>query len=295
MSGAPQSTLKTISLTFFTLIAFAANSVLCRLALGESTIDAASFSTLRLLSGAVTLWLLVVGMRKPIAPARYGNWISALMLFLYAVAFSFAYITLEAGTGALILFGAVQATMILVGLKSGERPGPLQWTGLALALGGLAYLVSPGLTAPSPVGSGLMVIAGVAWGIYSIRGRGIADPLGSTAGNFMRSVPFAVGLSLLMLATMDLSGRGAVLAIVSGSVTSGLGYVLWYAALRGLTTTRAAVVQLSVPVLASIGGVFFLSEDLSARLIVASGVVLGGVGLTVLTRDRSRRNVRSSQ
>ncbi len=281
-----QGPLVTAVLTLFTLVAFAANSVFCRLALGEETIDAASFTTIRLLSGAVTLWVIMVAVRRKPVSVSKGAWISASMLFLYAVGFSFAYISLSTGTGALILFGAVQATMILVGLWSGERPHPVQWAGLALALGGLVYLVFPGLTAPSLPGSTLMIVAGTAWGIYSLRGRRGADPVAGTAQNFILSVPFAVVVSVLALSSMEISAEGAMLAALSGSLTSGIGYVVWYAALRGLTATRAAIVQLAVPVLAALGGVVFLSEEVTARLITAAAAILGGVGLTVLGRER---------
>jgi drug/metabolite transporter (DMT)-like permease len=267
-------------------VAFAANSVLCRLALDGGAIDAASFSTIRLLSGAVTLWLIVLILRKKPVYVKKGSWISATMLFLYAVTFSFAYISLSTGTGALILFGAVQATMLLAGLWSGERPHLMQWGGLVLALTGLVYLVFPGLTAPSPLGSVLMVVSGIAWGIYSIRGRRGADPVVVTGENFIGAVPLAVLVSVVAFSSMELSAEGVMLAVLSGSVTSGVGYVVWYAALRGLTSTRAAIVQLAVPVLAAAGGVVFLSEEISVRLLMATAAILGGIGLTVLGRER---------
>jgi drug/metabolite transporter (DMT)-like permease len=282
--------LKTAVLTVLALVAFAANSVLCRLALGRAAIDAASFSTIRLASGALTLWLIVALLKRKSAAAPGGSWISASMLFLYAVSFSFAYLSLGAGTGALILFGSVQATMIMVGLRSGERLHAAQWLGLLLAVSGLLYLVFPGLTAPSPIGSILMSVAGIAWGVYSLRGRGASDPMTATAGNFVRSVPMALAVSVMMLSKVQLFERGVLLAIISGSLTSGIGYVIWYAALRGLTATRAAMVQLSVPVLAALGGVVFLSEAISARLVIAAVVILGGVGLAVFRREPSARH-----
>lgn len=277
---------RTAVLTAVTLVAFAANSVLCRLALGEQTIDAASFATLRITSGAVTLALLMIvrGGRSWFRPR--GNWSSSALLFFYAVPFSFAYISLSAGTGALILFGSVQATMLLAALAAGERPHFLQWAGLGLALGGLVYLVFPGLTAPSPTGSALMVLAGVSWGFYSLRGRAEENPVAATAGNFMRAAPITVVVSLAVLGDFHLTFRGAGLAIVSGAVTSGIGYVLWYAALRGLTATRAALVQLPVPVLSAAGGVLFLAEGMSLRLLVASAAILGGVWLGILGREK---------
>jgi drug/metabolite transporter (DMT)-like permease len=207
------------------------------------------------------------------------------MLFLYAVAFSFAYLTLDAGTGALILFGAVQATMILAGFIEGHRPHTFEWIGLVSAFGGLVYLVSPGIGAPAPFGSMLMAIAGVAWGIYSLRGRGSGDPVVATAANFARAVPFALVVSLFVLADFEVTARGAWLAVLSGAVASGMGYVIWYAALKGLTTTRAAVVQLSVPVLAAIGGVLFLAEEFTHRLVLSSVIILGGIALAILGRE----------
>jgi drug/metabolite transporter (DMT)-like permease len=274
--------LRTIAFTGLALVAFAANSVLCRLALGGARIDAASFATIRLCSGAVMLLALSTLNRKPVLSPSGGNWISAFLLFVYAIAFSFAYLSLSAGTGALILFGAVQATMILVALGSGERPRRIEWVGLLLAITGLVYLVFPGITAPSPVGAALMTLAGISWGFYSLRGRGILNPLAATSGNFLRAVPFAAVASLMLFDRARFSEGGVTLSIVSGAVTSGVGYVIWYAALRGLTATRAATVQLAVPVLAAIGGVTFMAERVSARLLLSALMVLGGVGLAVI-------------
>jgi drug/metabolite transporter (DMT)-like permease len=278
--------LRTPIATGFALVAFAANSVFCRLALGEASIDAASFSTVRLVSGAATL-LLITRVFVPGSVAGHrGNWTSAGMLFLYAVAFSFAYISLSTGTGALILFGAVQATMILAALYSGERPHKLEWVGLLIALVGLVYLVFPGLSAPSTTGSILMAVAGISWGVYSLRGRGTTDPIAATTGNFVRAVPLVLGVSLIMLQGIHISTKGALLAVLSGALASGVGYVVWYAALQGLTATRAATVQLSVPVLAGAGGVIFLSEHISIRLLLSAIMILGGVGLSLLGRAR---------
>ena len=274
-------------LTTATMVAFAANSVLCRLALGDTTIDAASFTTLRLLSGTIMLLVVSrVASRKRPADSG-GNWLSAAVLFVYAAAFSFAYISLSAGTGALILFGTVQATMILVALRTGERPRPLEWLGFVAAFGGLVYLVLPGLSAPSPSGSALMAVAGIAWGVYSLRGHGATDPTQAITASFVRALPFVLVLSAITFREISLSPRGAVLAVISGAFTSGLGYVLWYMALKGLTATRAAIVQLSVPVIAAAGGVVFLAEDVSPRLILSSVMVLGGVALAVTVRSSS--------
>ncbi len=274
-------------LTTATMIAFAANSILCRLALGDETIDAASFTTIRLASGAGLLLALSRWSSRGGKGGGKGggDWLSAFMLFAYAAAFSFAYVSLPAGTGALILFGTVQATMILAALRGGERPHVLEWAGLALAVAGLVYLVSPGLSAPAPAGSALMAAAGVAWGIYSLRGRGAADPARDTTGNFLRALPITLVLSAIALRDVSASPRGVALAIASGAVASGLGYVLWYMALKGLTATRAAIVQLSVPVIAAAGGVLLLAEAISVRLVLSSVLILGGVALAVTIRS----------
>ena len=268
------------------MVAFASNSLLNRLALGQETIDAVSYTTVRLTAGALTLWLIASLQKNSAQPKVRGNWISAAMLFLYAIAFSFAYLSLSAGTGALILFGTVQVTMILSALRSGERPQLLEWLGVLLALGGLVYLVLPGLRAPSPLGSALMSIAGVAWGVYSLRGRGATSPLADTTGNFIRAVPLILAVLLLSLNGVHLTQTGILLAVLSGAIASGLGYVIWYAALSGLTATRAAIVQLSVPVIAAWAGVVFLAEDVSLRLILAAALILGGIALAIAGRRK---------
>jgi drug/metabolite transporter (DMT)-like permease len=276
----------TAVLTVLALIAFAGNSVFCRLALAGPIIDPASYTAVRLITGAVTLWIIASLRRKESFGKSGGSWISAAMLFIYAITFSFAYISLSTGTGALILFAAVQITMIAVGLYRGERPEVSEWLGLLIAIAGLIYLVSPGITAPSTVGSVLMASAGLAWGIYSLKGRGVADPIGATADNFIRTVPLAVGAAWAWLPTLTLTPMGFLWAALSGSITSGVGYVIWYAALRGLTATRAAIVQLAVPVLAAVGGIAVLSEAITLRLIISAVVILGGVGLA-LSRHKS--------
>lgn len=270
------------------MIAFASNSILCRLALAPGAIDAASFTTVRLVSGAGAL--LIIAFSTGRARRRgAGNWVSGAMLFAYAVSFSLAYISLNIATGALILFGAVQLTMILAAIASGERPQPLQWLGLLGAVAGFVYLVSPGLEAPSPLGSVLMTASGVSWGVYTLRGRGNADPISATTDNFVRSVPFVVIVSAVMLRSVHLTPRGVGLAVASGAVTSGIGYVIWYAALRGLTATRAATVQLTVPVIAALGGVLFMSEAITLRLAIATAAILGGVGLVLSGRESRSR------
>jgi len=273
-------------LIVFVLLAFAANALLCRIALGRELIDPVSFTTLRLLSGAIILVPLArLAGESRASQRRAGSWLSALALFGYAIPFSLAYLSLDTGMGALILFGCVQATMIGFALLSGERPRPLEWLGLATALGGLVYLVSPGITAPDPLGALLMSTAGIAWGVYSLRGRSVTTPVASTAGNFARTVPMAVIASAVALSFVHAERTGIVLALVSGALTSGLGYVLWYRALRSLTSTRAAIVQLPVPVIAALGGVACLAEQLSPRLVIASALILGGVAIAVLTHS----------
>jgi drug/metabolite transporter (DMT)-like permease len=283
--GAPaaRARLRIAALTLTALVAFAANSLLCRLALGSAAIDPSSFTAIRLASGAVALAIIAALRREGFA----GSWPSALALFLYAAPFSFAYIFLGAGAGALILFGSVQATMIAAGLRGGERPHRLEWLGLAGALTGLAYLAAPGLSAPPPAGSALMAVAGIAWGAYSLRGRApsaAASPTATTAGNFLRSVPFAIALSLVLLRDAHVSPRGALLALLSGAITSGVGYAVWYAALAGLSATRAATVQLAVPMLAAFGGIAFLGESMTTRIALAAALILGGVALAIRGR-----------
>jgi drug/metabolite transporter (DMT)-like permease len=274
----------TAALTVAALVAFASNSILCRLALGAGAIDPASFATVRIISGAAALQLLVWLSRRRSAGAPGGHWISALTLFLYAATFSFAYVSIGAGTGALILFGSVQATMIVAALVSGERFQFHDAAGLLLAVAGLVHLVSPGLSAPSPVGSLFMAAAGIAWGFYTLRGRGAADPLNDTAGNFIRSMPLVAAVSVATSDQLHATGSGLLLAAASGALASGVGYVAWYAALRGLSAIRAATVQLAVPALTAAGGVAFLGERLTIRLLVSAALILGGVALAVATR-----------
>ncbi len=269
-------------LTVAAMIAFAGNSLLCRIALKETHIDAATFTSVRMVSGAIALWL-IVRLRDGVVPVA-GNWPSALALFTYAACFSFAYLSLTAATGALLLFGAVQATMIGVGLARGERMHGRQVIGLVLALGGLVGLLLPGLTAPPALGAALMLVAGVAWGIYSLRGKGAGDPTRVTAGNFLRSVPLAIIVSLAAAGWFSFDAMGVAYAAISGAVASGVGYAIWYTALRGLKATSAATVQLSVPVIAAAGGIVFLGELLTVRLVLASIAILGGIALVVVPR-----------
>jgi len=282
----------TILLTALALVAFAANSLLCRAALAPRTIDAATFTSVRLVSGALALALIVRVSRSrgdaahAAGDARklHGSWLAATALFAYAITFSFAYLRIQAGVGALIAFGAVQVTMMSGAFFRGERLRALQWLGLALALGGLAWLTLPGASAPDPLGAFLMALAGIAWGVYSLLGRGSANPLASTARNFLLTLPLTCAASALAYASWHTTPRGIVLATLSGAITSGVGYTIWYTALRGLSASTAAVAQLSVPILAGIGGVVFLGETPNARLVTAALLVLGGIALALPRR-----------
>ncbi len=276
------SSLRITALTSLAMVAFASNSLLCRVALKQTSIDAASFTLIRLISGALVLWLIVRITRG--AQIGSGNWQSAFALFAYAAGFSFAYINLPAATGALLLFGAVQATMIGHGIWAGERLRKLQLVGLLLALGGLVALLLPGLSAPPLLDSLLMLGAGIAWGIYSLRGKGAGDPTKVTAGNFLRAVPIAAALSLLMIDRASLDSAGFWYAIASGTLASGIGYAIWYTALPALKATNAATVQLSVPVIAALGGILFLRESITLLLIFASVAILGGIALVILEK-----------
>jgi drug/metabolite transporter (DMT)-like permease len=276
------------ALTAAAMIAFAANSLLCRAALRGGAIDAASFTAIRLASGAAVLLVLARRTaREPSPPA--GSWPSALALTAYAIAFSIAYLEMGAGTGALILFGSVQITMIAGGVIRGERPAAAQWLGVAIALGGLVAITAPTLHAPPPGAAALMAAAGVAWGIYSLRGRGVTRPLAATAGNFLRGVPFAAAIAAIGLAAGAwVTPRGAALAIASGALASGVGYSLWYAAVPSLGATRAAVVQLSVPVIAAAGAIALLAEPLTATLAGGGAAVVGGLALALVAGTRRR-------
>ena len=269
------------------LLAFAANSVLCRLALRDGAIDPASFTAVRIASGALML-LVVAATARSEGGARPRSWRAAAMLFLYAAAFSFAYVSLSAGTGALFLFGAVQVTMLVAAMLGGERLGSLQWVGFLSAVGGLAWLVAPGVTAPSPSGALLMTGAGIAWGLYSVHGRGSSAPLLETRTNFVLAVPMALLLVLVAMKGLHLSPRGVGLAVISGAVTSGLGYVVWYRALRSLSGVSAALVQLATPVITAVGGILWLGEALTHRVVVATVLVLGGIALAISARELRR-------
>ena len=276
---------RTLVLTALALLAFAGNSLLCRLALEGTDTDPASFTALRLLSGALVL--AVLAHRPGQSWRRAGDTVSALALFTYAACFSWAYLELTAGTGALLLFGAVQATMLGLGLVRGTRWSALQAAGLALALAGLVGLLLPGLSAPPPLPAALMLLAGAAWGVYSLRGRGVVDPTAATAGNFIRAVPFALFACLVALPWLRVDAAGAAYALVSGGLTSGLGYVVWYAALRGLSPQAAGSSQLAVPVITALAGLVLLDEAMGLRLVLASAAVLGGIALTLPWRSRA--------
>lgn len=284
---------RTALLTTLALLAFAGNSLLCRLALKGTTIDAASFTIARVAAAAVVLWVIVMARRQRERAsgrngALSGNWLSALALFCYAAAFSFAYMRLSAGTGALLLFGSVQATMTGYGLYAGEPLRARQWIGLALALTGLVWLMLPGLATPPLHSSLLMIAAGIAWGIYSLHGRRAADPVSTTAGNFVRAVPMALALGAVMQAERSLDGTGLRYALLSGAITSGLGYVVWYAVVPQLRAATAATVQLSVPVITAVGGIALLDEALTFRLALSAAAVLGGIALVIAGKRTER-------
>jgi drug/metabolite transporter (DMT)-like permease len=278
------ATARVFLLTLLAMIAFASNSILCRAALRDTGIDAASFTFIRIFAGAIALWV-IVSLRRSTS-AKAGNWISAFALFAYAAAFSFAYNTLSAGTGALLLFGAVQATMIFWGLYRGERLRAIQIVGLVLAITGLIVLVSPGITAPPLVGSMLMLSAGIAWGVYSLRGKGTSNAIAATSGNFLRAVPFAALVSVIAIRQMHLDPLGVTYAAISGAITSGLGYVTWYSVLPQIKASSAAVVQLSAPILVATGGILLLGEPITLRYVIASIAVLGGIFLVVIEKRR---------
>lgn len=296
MSGAPPlgrtgrtGGARTALFASLALAGFAANSLLCRAALRGGAIDAWSFTFARLASGAIVLGLIARTRRPAAATRRAGSWASAFALTAYAAAFSLAYLRLPTGVGALVLFGSVQATMIGWSIAAGKRPGVLEWCGLALALGGLAYLTLPGASAPDALGLLLMAAAGIAWGVYSLRGRSSREPLRATADNFARGAPLVLPLLVLARGSLVFGARGLALACASGALASGLGYSLWYAALPGLSATRAALVQLVVPVLAAAAAIALLGEHPSARLAVSGALILGGIGLAVL-QPRARRS-----
>ncbi|RDE24177.1 DMT family transporter [Motiliproteus coralliicola] len=276
--------MKTALYTLIALLAFAGNSILCRLALGDEAIDAASFTIIRLLAGIVTLLVILKLTRGGDPSPSKGSWKAAGYLFLYAITFSYAYVSIETGVGALILFCAVQITMILVQLINGKRLIALEWLGVLVAFGGLVYLLLPGAQAPSFSGFVLMAIAGVAWGGYTLAGRGSANPLADTSYNFLRTLPLVVALLLVSLQQAELSQRGILLAVMSGAVASGIGYTIWYMALGGLSAVQAAVLQLIVPVIAAIGGVIFADEPLSLRLVLSGLLILGGILVVILGR-----------
>lgn len=269
------------------MVAFAGNSLLCRMALGGGAIDPASFTTIRFCSGALALLPLAIASGTLPTSTRGGSWLSVAALFAYAFPFAYAYALLTTGTGALVLFGTTQIAMVAAGLRAGERPSRLDWAGLAIALAGLVWLVMPGLsTSPSPAGVALMFLAGIAWGAYSLLGRGSAAPVPDVTGTFLRLSPLTLGVVAAVWSSTHVSTRGALLAAVSGALTTGGGYVIWYYALRHLTAMRASILQLSVPALAALGGVIVLDEPITIRLLTAAALILGGVGLAAMDRGQ---------
>ncbi len=288
------SPIKIVVLTALALISFAANSVLCRLALDAGAIDAASFTLVRMIAGIVVLWLLVLGSGQGSRVRGAGSWRGAISLFGYAVAFSFAYLSLDTGTGALILFGTVQLTMLVATLLGGQRLYWVEWAGLFVAVGGFAYLMLPGASAPSPYGFAVMLIAGISWAVYTLSGRGSKAPLKDTYANFVRTGPLLVPLLILAVLIGEYSTEGIFYAVLSGALASGVGYALWYGALRGLTGLQAGVLQLLVPVIAALGGVVFASEVLTERLIVSAFLILGGILAVVVGGSLLRRSAKVS-
>lgn len=292
--------IKSFYLTASALIAFAANSVLCRLALGEASIDAASFTMIRLLSGAVTLWILInlknfiTNNENKNKSKSGGNWYGSLMLFIYALTFSFAYITLETATGALILFGSVQITIILVNTLKGNRLHIIEWLGVALAFTGFVYLILPDINTPSVIGFLLMSISGIAWGLYTLNGRGSQDPLKDTAHNFIKTIPMIMILGLVQLVVLkdsQISSNGIFLAVASGAIASGVGYSIWYRVLPGLSVVLSAVLQLLVPVIAALGGILLVNELITHRLVISALMILGGILLVILTKPFLDKNI----
>lgn len=280
--------MKIVFLTCLALFAFAANSVLCRLALGSGAMDAASFTVIRLITGVIVLVVIATTQYKSDLIQTRGSWDASLMLFLYAVTFSYAYILLDTGTGALILFGSVQITMILLSLISGTRLQRTEWAGILVAFSGFIYLVLPGVSAPSLSGFLLMTTAGIAWGLYTLKGRRSTNPLMDTTFNFARTIPFVIILLLLTFQNAEISLEGVVLASLSGGLASGVGYTIWYSALKGLSSIQAAVVQLSVPIIAALGGVMIMSESITFRLLLSTSLILGGIILVIFSRYQPR-------
>jgi len=278
--------MRIIALTVIAMIAFAANSVLARLAFATAGAEPLSYTGIRLAAGAATLAVLLALRRRNVRLG--GSWSGVAALFGYAILFSIAYILLGAGTGALILFASVQIGMLGWAVYRGDRPGLIEWLGFVVAFGGLVYLLSPGVVAPNPLGALLMLVAGLCWAAYTLIGRASTSPLDDTAGNFMRSSPLAVVMVVAGALTYGVSLAAVIYAIVSGALASGLGYAVWYTALPSLSRTRAAIVQLTVPAIAGAGGVLFIGEALSPRLVIATIAIIGGVALAVISSSRRR-------
>ena len=277
--------LRIFALTALAMIAFAANSILARLALTGGDIGPWSFTAIRFISGAMCLALII----GPMKTLRQGSWNAAFALLLYGIFFSYAYLLLSAGTGALILFAVVQITMIGGGLLAGEHLRTLQWLGLALAMGGLVYLMLPSVAPPSPIGAIMMSLSGLGWGLYSLIGRGKGNPTALTAGNFLRAAIICAVITLpvlLILPEAAIGPKGLGLGLLSGIMTSGIGYVIWYMALKHLTATRAGIAQLTVPFIAAIGGMLFIAEPFTLRFFIAMCLTLLGVALATLSSNK---------
>lgn len=287
----PSSLLNTSITTMIALIAFSANSVLCRLALSDGAIDAGSFTIIRLLSGALMLIVLMFlsKMRgnNTNENSNKGSWFAGLMLFFYAVAFSFAYISLDTATGALVLFAAVQTTLIYNSFLSGNRLQLAEFIGLVIAFLGVVYLLLPGLNEPPIIGTLLMALAGICWGMYTVKGQGSANALFDTGYNFIRSLVFVIPLVLIGFNTFNYTRYGVLLALISGAITSGLGYTIWYVALKDLRSVQAGVLQLLVPVITALGGIVFMSEPITYRLSISMVLIIGGILLVILNKNQN--------
>ena len=271
--------------TLLALVAFAGNSILCRLALGNEQIDAASFAAIRLLSGVAFLLLIFKFSNQKEQPESKGSWVSALMLFVYAITFSYAYISLETGIGALILFASVQFTMVISSLFLGNKITALQWVGVTMAFLGFVYLVFPTLSTPSAKGFSLMLVAGIAWGFYTLLGSASKNPLSDTLYNFSKTLPLVLVLLFFTVSQASFSSKGILIAVIAGGITSGVGYAIWYSVLTEISAIKASVLQLSVPVISALGGALFSDEAITIRLVISTAIIISGILIVVLNKQ----------
>jgi drug/metabolite transporter (DMT)-like permease len=287
--------MRIMMITLLALFAFAANSLITRFALEKTTIDEASFIMFRVVSGALFLWLFLV-IKKDKKILQNGTWFAAFSLFIYAVSFTYGYGLIAAGTGALLLFGSVQITMTIAGYREGDRLNVIQLLGFALALGGLVILMLPGISAPSFMGAFLMCISGVAWSIYTLQGRGVNNPAAATTGNFIKAAPMALLLWLIVYVSandiINLASDGVIYALISGIVTSGIGYIIWYSVLPELKATQAAIIQLSVPLFVTLAGAILLNESITLRIVIASFAILAGTFLVLAFKHSEQVSIK---